>query len=908
MGRFKVQVDEATLLKAYRIESLDPQEWQDVDHETIDSLAGGMTSSGSSTNDAASDPLGLGAVVDVTEMSMEQKASVLISSKSFDPKAFLSVVHPDATYEDLAMGTRNLQYSLESRSEAIRILVEENFDRFVSVKFSADALYVDMKEGLLADSTDFASSSLKSQLKLATAKADQVFLPVLENASKADKLRSTLAVFERSKFFFNLPGSLREAVEARRYDAAMRDYKKGKFLLESKPGQLLPASLATASGSQSQSSSSAVSEAQKRIFDKVWAAVEKVMSEMRETLLGQLKQPNRGVEEQEKTIEILLELDPSEEPIWTFLDGQHKHALDSLRTTHEKYTQRLNGKCPLQVRSKHNSTSVDQAAIAKDLETCIVALNEERTSEQVIAKAYGWEVWQSIWDLLKAISEVVISSLPGFWKIARAHMNGNFQRAAPPSTNRRSPNQTRTMALDIVKEYIAMVSEFFNVSDPAVKSSPKPPTSSIDPVVGTTAAFVPLATNSLTSAHFLQKILSEIAEVVNDVTPVDISSEANFGLSNLLISARWKFEEVLCGLWERDAHLLNRLETWELNREVANTTTYLTRIHKFQKHNTTGAYKIATISGTSGGARPQQKAVPSEFTSKITKAFLDCLYAILDGFIPLATEERDESLTIPTNTGVLDLKDTTALRVINELDKTLFGDYIKPKSDDVTSILRAGILDPAMDWLETPRPTEVRQYVFSTLLRMVDYHSKVGAVSKTLLERTMTTLVADLTAEALKCFKQIRRFGMGGMLRATLEIEFIHQTLQQYVTPTTTGTFTDIYTTISDCYERRPDAAQQNLQAQLDGVKQTLSDARKATAINFVCFRRERTKSESAGKERERAGTPKPERERMRERTKERTGTGESSNLSDRTRERTGTRDRDADSTVSSDRETRRRP
>lgn len=83
----------------------------------------------------------------------------------------------------------------------------------------------------------------------------------------------------------------------------MRDYKKGKFLLESKPGQLLPASLATASGSQSQSSSSAVSESQKRIFDKVWAAVEKVMSEMRETLLGQLKEPSRSVEEQEKTIE-----------------------------------------------------------------------------------------------------------------------------------------------------------------------------------------------------------------------------------------------------------------------------------------------------------------------------------------------------------------------------------------------------------------------------------------------------------------------------------------------------------------------------------------------------------------------------------------------------------------------------
>jgi exocyst complex component 2 len=41
-----------------------------------------------------------------------------------------------------------------------------------------------------------------------------VFLPVLENSSKAQKLRTTLGVFERSKFFFNLAGFLVESIEA----------------------------------------------------------------------------------------------------------------------------------------------------------------------------------------------------------------------------------------------------------------------------------------------------------------------------------------------------------------------------------------------------------------------------------------------------------------------------------------------------------------------------------------------------------------------------------------------------------------------------------------------------------------------------------------------------------------------
>ena len=45
------------------------------------------------------------------------------------------------------------------------------------------------------------------------------------------------------------------------------------------------------------------------------------------------------------------------------------------------------------------------------------------------------------------------------------------------------------------------------------------------------------------------------------------------------------------------------------------------------------------------------------------------------------------------------------MKVVHELDKTLFEGYVKPKSDVVMKILRDGILDPKMDWYETPQPT-----------------------------------------------------------------------------------------------------------------------------------------------------------------------------------------------------------
>lgn len=41
-----------------------------------------------------------------------------------------------------------------------------------------------------------------------------MFQPILDARTKAERLKSTLGVFERSKFFFNLPGTLGEAVES----------------------------------------------------------------------------------------------------------------------------------------------------------------------------------------------------------------------------------------------------------------------------------------------------------------------------------------------------------------------------------------------------------------------------------------------------------------------------------------------------------------------------------------------------------------------------------------------------------------------------------------------------------------------------------------------------------------------
>lgn len=124
------------------------------------------------------------------------------------------------------------------------------------------------------------------------------------------------------------------------------------------------------------------------------------------------------------------------------------------------------------------------------------------------------------------------------------------------------------------------------------------------------------------------------------------------------------------------------------------------------------------------------------------------------------------------------------MTVVQELDKTLFDSYVKPKAVIVMGLVRSGILDSDMDWYETPQPTgmhhsliaavnigpsyiitEIRPYMYETLMYLVGVHAQVSSTAPPLLERIINALVEDMADEALRCFKQVKRFGMGGMLR-----------------------------------------------------------------------------------------------------------------------------------------------
>jgi exocyst complex component 2 len=130
----------------------------------------------------------------------------------------------------------------------------------------------------------------------------------------------------------------------------MRDYKKGSFLNSSKSAQLIPGLPANTPAQKAQ---------HKRVFDKVWSSVERIMSDMKNKLDRTLKDHNRSTEEQERTIEwvsifdmmtttdftrILIELEGTDEAAWTYLEYQHSHILDTMKAMYSKSVEKVKGK------------------------------------------------------------------------------------------------------------------------------------------------------------------------------------------------------------------------------------------------------------------------------------------------------------------------------------------------------------------------------------------------------------------------------------------------------------------------------------------------------------------------------------------------------------------------------------
>lgn len=507
----------------------------------------------------------------------------------------------------------------------------------------------------------------------------------------------------------------------------------------------------------------------------------------------------------------------------------------------------------------------DDVALVDNLRSCVQSIYRD---DVAIDRTRGYQVWEAHIALVSKLCGYVLRTLPSYWKICRGFIDGKYKSSKTRNTTRRSPAQIRQLAVDIGKRFVSLVGQHFTLSDVSIATSPgkQSETPSME--------FVPTGCTSITAAHFLKKILSEVTDCVDELEGFGAASSETGGsksqndlqvaLDAMVTNCRWRATEVVCALWSSDAKQFFALENWEINPGEPDTTLYLVQANALQRSNASAVFQLA------GGSARSREPLPPAFVTRINASFFDTLYFILDGLVHLAFAQPvqsgnaaaarafdpsdDEARILLTISNLGHMKasilpklidrfsslfgaDTTTDRqtlweVTDQLDKILFDDVVKRKTSSLAGICELALVQD-MTWTRGDRPTEIRPYLFKCLLHLVDVHAQTNDISPSLVRRVMQAAFVELARALLASFEKVETLSQGGMLVGTLEIEFCNQALHAYETEESTAILNSIYVVIRRAYPGRED----NMTEELDALKRILLEARRATKNDFLCFR-----------------------------------------------------------------------
>ncbi|KAF2014145.1 hypothetical protein BU24DRAFT_392262 [Aaosphaeria arxii CBS 175.79] len=185
--------------------------------------------------------------------------------------------------------------------------------------------------------------------------------------------------------------------------------------------------------------------------------------------------------------------------------------------------------------------------------------------------------------------------------------------------------------------------------------------------------------------------------------------------------------------------------------------------------------------------------------------------------------------------------------VLSQLDLQLFKSYTKPHIAAINNTIQTGIFAP--NWAAPPaRQTssvadrDPSPYVFSALLSLVIVHTEVSTTSPPLVPRILRSLFESSTETLIATFSSLPHCNLDMLMQATLDVEFMAQTLSAYTTEKASQVQTDIYQVLD---QKTDNAARVRLQEELGNLRGVLKRLREGTRTEFLCFRRSKRGNEA---------------------------------------------------------------
>lgn len=209
---------------------------------------------------------------------------------------------------------------------------------------------------------------------------------------------------------------------------------------------------------------------------------------------------------------------------------------------------------------------------------------------------------------------------------------------------------------------------------------------------------------------------------------------------------------------------------------------------------------------------------------------LSNLQALRVDIVPNLTTQFENAFSVKLTDESKTIRD-----VLGQIDAKLFQSYTKPAVESLRNIIRAGISAP--DWPPAEKPKEVRSYVYEALLSLVLVHTQVSTTASSLTSQVLSYLLEQASKELLEAFKQRPRYSLADLMQATLDVEFVAQTLSQYTTDRASETQSHIYQELD---KRTDNDARTKLQSELPDMRAVLKRLREGSRSEFACFKKSR--------------------------------------------------------------------
>ncbi|KAL4900358.1 hypothetical protein BDW74DRAFT_162173 [Aspergillus multicolor] len=259
----------------------------------------------------------------------------------------------------------------------------------------------------------------------------------------------------------------------------------------------------------------------------------------------------------------------------------------------------------------------------------------------------------------------------------------------------------------------------------------------------------------------------------------------------------------------------------------------------------------AAKNGSGSSALLAADAVDSQSKNVRILLTLSNIKAFQADFVPhlIANFESAFSVTLTDEAKII-------RQVLEQVDQRLFQSYTEPTITNLKNIITEGITSPTWE-PTTARPEQVRPYVYNTMLALVLVHTEISTTipstssstasrsaassasgQSPLLSIVLTHLLTQVSTALMNAFNTRPSFSLNALIQATLDTEFIAQTMSQYSSDDASAVQSQIYVELD---RRTTHEARARLQTELGEMRGILKRLRERTKGEFACFRKPRS-------------------------------------------------------------------